>query len=122
MVTASLEPRLMGSKMSDRMMRLAPLMQSSMYMKLRVCVPLPPAITVLGLRGIGVFLLQRGSLKGFLLIGIVDTRGRGIKIAAHAKFLGRLQHVGVDQHGKHAKGFIVFDEAHAAHIRGEIVD
>ncbi len=33
-----------------------------------------------------------------------------------------LQHVGVDQHGQHAQRLIVLDEAHAAHVRREIVD
>ena len=30
--------------------------------------------------------------------------------------------MGVDQDAQHAKRFVVFDETHAAHVRGEIVD
>ena len=30
--------------------------------------------------------------------------------------------MGVDQHREHAEGFVVFDEAHAAHVGGEVVD
>src|SRR5262249_56043072 len=35
---------------------------------------------------------------------------------------GRLKHVGVDEHGEHAQGFVVFDETHAAHVGGQIID
>ncbi len=28
----------------------------------------------------------------------------------------------VDQHGQHAQGAVVFDEAHAAHVRRQVVD
>ena len=30
--------------------------------------------------------------------------------------------MGVDQDTEHAKGFIVFDKAHAAHVRGQVED
>src|SRR5258708_17574962 len=40
-VTASLQPRLIGSGIPEFMMRSIPFTQSSMYMKLRVCSPLP---------------------------------------------------------------------------------
>ena len=30
--------------------------------------------------------------------------------------------MGVDQHRKHAQGFVVFDKPHAAHVGSEIVD
>ena len=41
METSSLEPRLIGSTMSLAVIRQMPLRQSSMYMKLRVCLPSP---------------------------------------------------------------------------------
>ncbi len=36
--------------------------------------------------------------------------------------LGGHQQVGVDQDAEHAEGFVVFDETHAAHVGGEVVD
>ena len=36
--------------------------------------------------------------------------------------LGGHQHVRVDQHRQHAQGLVVLDEAHAAHVGGEVVD
>ena len=30
--------------------------------------------------------------------------------------------MGVDEHAQHAEGFVVFDEAHAAHVGGELED
>jgi len=33
-----------------------------------------------------------------------------------------LKHVGIDEHRQHAQCLIVLDKAHAAHVRGEIVD
>src|ERR1700678_117364 len=33
-----------------------------------------------------------------------------------------LQHVRVDQDGQHAQGFVVLDEAHAAHVGREVVN
>lgn len=41
MPTISLEPRLIGSVMSESKMASVPYRQSSMYMKLRVCSPSP---------------------------------------------------------------------------------
>jgi hypothetical protein len=35
---------------------------------------------------------------------------------------GGLQHMSIDQHGQHAQRLIVLDEAHAAHVGGEVVD
>jgi hypothetical protein len=35
---------------------------------------------------------------------------------------GCLQHLRIDEYRKHAQCFIVFDETHTAHIRGEIVN
>jgi predicted HTH transcriptional regulator len=36
--------------------------------------------------------------------------------------LGGLEHVRIDEHGQHAQGFILFDESHAAHVRGKVID
>ena len=33
-----------------------------------------------------------------------------------------MQHVRVDQHRQHAQGLVVLDEAHAAHVGGQVVD
>src|SRR5215831_8921076 len=41
MVTASLEPRLIGSRILEFIIRFMPFRQSSIYMKLRVCSPEP---------------------------------------------------------------------------------
>ena len=30
--------------------------------------------------------------------------------------------MGVDEHGEHAQGLVILDEAHATHVGGEIVD
>ena len=34
----------------------------------------------------------------------------------------RLQHVRIDQHGQHAQRLVVLDEAHAAHVGGQVVN
>jgi hypothetical protein len=37
------------------------------------------------------------------------------------KFTRRLDEVRVDEHGQHAERLVVLDEAHPAHVRGEVV-
>ena len=57
-----------------------------------------------------------------LLVAVVDA-GRGrIEEALGAGFLGGDQHVGADQHRQHALGLVGLDEAHAAHVGGQVVD
>ena len=57
-----------------------------------------------------------------LLVGVVDARAGRIEEAIDFVVDGCLQQVRVDQHGEHAQSFVVFDEAHAAHVGGEVVD
>ena len=57
-----------------------------------------------------------------LLVGVVDAGATGVEEAVDFGFERGLEHVGVDEDREHAEGFVVFDEAHAAHVGGEIVD
>ena len=81
-----------------------------------------PAVSILGHGRISVFFLQAGIVRIGLLVAVIDASGRGIEESPDAEFLGRLEHVGIDQHREHAQGFVVLDKPHAAHIRREIVD
>ena len=57
-----------------------------------------------------------------LLLGVVDAGAAGVEESLDAFLLGRLQQVGVDQHRQHAERLVVLDEAHPAHVGGEVVD
>ena len=57
-----------------------------------------------------------------LLVGVVDAGGGGVEEALDAVLLRGLQQVRVDQHREHAQGLVVLDEAHAAHVGGQVVD
>ena len=81
-----------------------------------------PAVTILGLGGVGVLFLQRGEVGIALLAGGVNAGRRRVEKALDAVLLGRHQHVGVDQNREHAERPVVLDKAHAAHVGGEIVD
>ena len=81
-----------------------------------------PAVAVLRHRRIGVLFLERGDVGAGLLVAVVDAGRRRIEEALGAGFLGRHQHVGADQHRQHALGLVGLDEAHAAHVGGEVVD
>ena len=81
-----------------------------------------PAVAVLRQGGIGVLFLERGDVGVGLLVAVVDAGRRRIEEALGAGFLGGDQHVGADQHRQHALGLVGLDEAHAAHVGGEVVD
>ena len=81
-----------------------------------------PAVAVFGQRRVGVFFLQRGGFEGPLLVGVVDAGGGGIEKLLAAVLLRGLEHVRIDQDRQHAQRLVVFDEAHAAHVRGKVID
>ena len=81
-----------------------------------------PAIAVLRHRRIGILFLQRGDVGAGLLVAVVDAGRRRIEEARDARFLGGDQHMGAHQHRQHALGLVGLDEAHAAHVGGEVVD
>src|SRR5580693_4840200 len=70
-----------------------------------------PTVAVFGLRGVSVFFLEGGSFERLLLIRVVDAGRRRIKKLLADMVLGSLEHVRIDEHGQHAQGFILFDEA-----------
>ena len=81
-----------------------------------------PAVTVLGQRGVGVLLLERGDVRVALLVAVVDAGAGGVEVALDAEVLGGLEQVRVDEHREHAQGLVVLDEAHAAHVGREVED
>ena len=81
-----------------------------------------PAVAVFGQGGIGVGFLEGDDVGVGLLVGVVDAGGGGVEEALDAFVAGGHEHVGVDEHAEHAEGFVVFDEAHAAHVGGELED
>ena len=81
-----------------------------------------PAIAVLGVSGVGVFLFQTGVVGFFLFVAGVDAGGGGVEEPGGAAVAGGHEHVGVDQDAEHAEAFVQLDEAHATHVGGEIVD
>ena len=52
----------------------------------------------------------------------VDAGAGGVEKLLHAVVAGGHEHVGIDEHAEHAEGFVVLDEAHAAHVGREIVN
>ena len=56
-----------------------------------------------------------------LLVGVVNAGARRVKEAIHFGFVGGLQQMRVDQDAQHAQRFVILDEAHAAHVGGEVV-
>jgi hypothetical protein len=81
-----------------------------------------PAIPVFRHGGVGVFFLERNDVFVHLLLSVVNAGAAGVEEPFHAFLLSRLQQVSVDQHRQHAEGLIIFDEPHAAHVGGEVVD
>ena len=81
-----------------------------------------PAVTVLRHGGIGVGFLQAGIVGTGLFFTVVDAGAGGVEKLFHAMVAGGHEHVGIDEHAEHAEGFVVFDETHAAHVGGEIVN
>jgi prepilin-type N-terminal cleavage/methylation domain-containing protein/prepilin-type processing-associated H-X9-DG protein len=81
-----------------------------------------PTVAIFRKRWVGVFFLEGGDVWILLFVTVVNTGGGGIKETLDAVLAGGHQKMRIDEHGEHAKGFVVFDEAHATHIGGEIVN
>jgi hypothetical protein len=59
---------------------------------------------------------------GSFAAGVVGAGRAGEKVAARAGLVSRLDHVRVDEDGAQAFHAETLDEAHAAHVGGEVVD
>ena len=82
-----------------------------------------PAVAVLAVGRIGVGFLEGGDVGVALLVGVIDAGGGGIEEALDAGGSRAAMHqMGVDENREHAKGAIVFDEAHPAHVGRQIID
>ena len=81
-----------------------------------------PAIPALGHGGVGVGFLQGPDLRIFLEEGVVNAGGTGIEITAHAGLVGGFEQVRIDENGPQAFDAETFDEAHAPHVGGEVVN
>ena len=66
--------------------------------------------------------MRGNNIAVSLFIDVIDACRRGVEEALDAKIAGGYQHVGVDQDVEHAERLVVFDEAHTAHVRGQLVD
>ena len=79
-----------------------------------------PAVTALGHRRIGIGFLQRAHLWILLQQRVIGTGRRGKEITARTGLAGGLDHVGVDENRTEAFDAEALDEAHAAHVGGEV--
>ncbi len=79
-----------------------------------------PTVAILGQRRIGILFLQGDDVRIGLLFAVVHASGGGKEEALDARFPRGHQHVRVRQHTQHAKSLVVFDKAHAAHVRGKL--
>src|SRR5580658_8784990 len=75
-----------------------------------------PAVSIFGKRGIGVFFPEWDDVLVFLLIAVIDAGGGRIEETLHAGLASGDEHVGIGKDAEHAESFVVFDEAHAAHV------
>jgi hypothetical protein len=57
-----------------------------------------------------------------LFIRVIDAGGGGEEEPLTPDVFRGEEQVGINQHTEHTQGFVVLDEAHAAHIGGEIVN
>src|ERR1035437_4081683 len=57
----------------------------------------PPAVTRLGIGGVGIFLTQRSDGSVLLLALVVDTRGRGEQETPDPVLTAGLEHMGINQ-------------------------
>ncbi len=80
-----------------------------------------PTVTIFWHCRIGVVSLS-GTTSSFLLVRVVDARAAGVEEPTDFGFVRGLKQVRVDQHAQHAQRIVIFDEAHAAHIGGQVVD
>ena len=81
-----------------------------------------PSIAVLGHRGIGVVFLEGGDVGIPLFVGVIDARAGGEKETLDAELAGGDEQMRIDEHAEHAKRLVQFDEAHAAHVGGQVID
>ena len=81
-----------------------------------------PAVAVLRHGRVGVGLGKWNDVGGELPAGGIDASRGGEEVALHRGVAGRYQKIGIDQDGQHAVRLVGFDEPHAAHIGGQVVD
>ena len=81
-----------------------------------------PAVAVFWHGGVGVGFFEAGVGGVGLFFAVIDAGAGGVEELVDAVVAGGHEHVGVDEDAEHAEGFVVFDEAHAAHVGGEVVD
>ena len=83
-----------------------------------------PAVAVFGHGRVGVFFLERRDASEVgLLVGVVNARRGGIEKALGTPCAGARCSMWVLMSTReHAERLVVLDEAHAAHVGGEIID
>src|SRR5207237_8556386 len=81
-----------------------------------------PAVSPLRHRGIRVGLPKRANVRISLQQRVVDTRRACKEISPRAGLVGGLEHVRIDEDASQTFDSKPFDKAHAAHVRGEVVD
>src|ERR1022692_2275290 len=81
-----------------------------------------PAVASFGHGGVCVRFLERPDVRVPLQVCIVGAGGRRKEIALRAGAPGSVNQVGVDQNAAQALDAKVFDESHAAHVGGQIID
>gem|GEM_PF-3927738 len=85
-------------------------------------VPSVSGRVVFGKRRVGIFFFQGRSFEGLLLVSVVNASRRSIEKSFRAKLFCGHHQMRVDENRQHTKGFVVFDEAHPAHVGGEVVN
>lgn len=82
-----------------------------------------PAISIFGHCGISVFFAKECFDFLFaLFVRIVHARAGSVKEAFCSVFAGAEEQVRIDQDADHAEALVEFDEAHPAHVAGEVED
>ena len=81
-----------------------------------------PAVAVLRHGRVGVLLPQRRHVGATSAAPRRRRTPTSRRRTARRRPRGGLQEVRVDQHRQHARGLVALDEAHAAHVGGEVVD
>ena len=81
-----------------------------------------PAVAALGVGRVGVGFLEGPRPDVLLQVDVVGAGGGGEEVAVGAGPLGGLDHVRVDEDRAQALDAVALDEAHAAHVGGQVVD